>query len=156
MPAFPGAANSLVSVNSNVSPIALQKGENHYVVGVLSASATQLPVTDQNVATENFAGASIAVNLESQAGDPIPGVNVEIAFPGGVPGAGETIAIQVADTHADGFFITPAAGAYTVTVFNANNVARVDLFTTGGRFLRILRTRGANNQACTVKITRMA
>jgi len=156
MPAYPGVAGSFVSAKSNVSPITLQKGESHYVVGALAAGATQLPVTDLNVANENFAGPSVAVNLLPGAqGDPVPAVSVEVQF-SGAPGAGESIAVQEADTDADGFFITPAAIAYTISAFTANNAARVDFFTTGGKFLRVNRTRGANALGCTIKMTRLA
>lgn len=154
MPPYPGAAGSFVSAKSNVGPIALQKGESHYVVGTLAASATQLPVNDGNVTFENFAGASEAVNLESQAGDAPPSVSVEILF-NGAPGAGESIAIQEAETDADGFYITPSNTTYTINAFNANNAARADLSPTGGKFMRINRTRGANAVGCTVKITRL-
>lgn len=157
MPAYPGAANGTVSAKSNLSPIALQKGESCYVSGQLAAGSTQLPVNDGNVASENFAGASIAVNL--QAGDeaqPPPMVCVEVWFPTGAPGAGESIAIQEADTDADAFYITPTNTAYTISSFNANNVARADLSPTGGKFMRISRTRGANAIGAVIKITRLA
>jgi hypothetical protein len=85
----------------------------------------------------------------------VPTVLWEIRY-SGAPGAGEQIEIQEADTEADAFYITPAAAAYTVTVFNTNNVARVDLFTTGGKFMRARRTKGANAVGCIVKATRLA
>jgi|SRR5579859_837806 len=154
MPAYPGVAGSFVSAKSNFGPIALQKGESHYVVGALAAGATQLPVNDGNVTFENFAGASEAVNLESQQGDTAPAVSVEVLF-NGAPGAGEVIAIQEAETDADGFYITPSNATYTINAFNANNAARADLAPTGGKFMRITRTRGANAVGCTVKITRL-
>lgn len=156
MPPYPGVVAASVPVASNLSPIQLQKGESIYVVGKLAAGATQLPVNDLNVVGENFAGASIAVNLAGGSESLPPAfVAVEIRFPG-VPGAGESIAIQEADTDADAFYATPVAASYTVATFNANNVARTDLPSTGGKFLRIFRTVGANNLACTIKITRLA
>lgn len=159
MPTYPGAAGSFVSASSNLSPIALQRGESVYVLGQLAAGATQLPIHDGNVALEAAPAiatqASLAVNL--QAGSetmPLPLVTVEVRF-ASAPGAGETIAIQEADTDADGFYITPAAASYTISTFT-NNVARVDLSPTGGKFMRVLRTKGANAVSCTVKITRLS
>lgn len=157
MPGYPGQAAARVSVPSNLSPIALQQGESHYLFGLPAAGATQLPLNDGNVTTENLAGASIAVALPfGQGGAPTASVAVEVIFPGGAPGAGESIAIQEADTDADAFYITMAAPAYTINAFNANNAARADLFTTGGKFLRVNRTKGANNQPVLVKVTRLA
>lgn len=157
MPNYPGAANSFVPAPSNASPIALQKGESAYLFGVLGAGATQLPVNDGNVAGEQPAApqASIAVNL--QAGDeaqPAPMVTVELRF-SGAPGA-FNIQIQEADTDADGFYVTPSNAAYTVTAVNANNVARVDLSPTGGKFLRILLSSRTNAVNLTAKVTRLA
>ena len=148
-----------VAPPSNVSPIALQKGESVYVVGTLAAGATQLPLSDNNVADEAApAGASIpsiAVNLQPGfEGMPAPMVCVEIAFPS-APGASEQIEIQEADTDIDLAYITPSAAAYTVTTFT-NNRARVDLSPTGGKFMRVKRTKGANAVGCRVKITRLA
>lgn len=157
MPAYPGAAGARVSVQSNLSPIALQKGESHYLFGVAAAGITQLPLNENNVATENLAGASIAVALPmGQEGAAVASVSVEVIFPTGAPGAGESIVVQEADTDADAFYITMAAAAYTINSFNANNAARSDLFTTGGKFLRVSRTKGANNIPVLVRVTRLA
>ena len=160
MPPYPGAAGAFVPVASNASPIALQKGESAYVFGVLAANATQLPVNEGNVAFEaapaGATQASIAVNLEAGSeGQPPPMVCVEV-HTNGVPGAGESFAVQEADTDADGFYVTPSNAAYTISTFNANNVARSDLSPTGGKFLRIVRTKGANAVGATVKVTRLA
>jgi hypothetical protein len=126
---------------------------------VLSSTATQLPVNDSNVTTEaapaGATQASIAITVQTQVGDPAPMICVEIRY-ASAPGAGEIIAVQEADTHADAFFITPAAAAYTVSTFNSSNAARVDLSPTGGKFMRVQRTKGANAVACTVKLTRLA
>lgn len=155
MPKFPGVAGGTTFVQSNASPIALQKpGDYCYVVGLLAAGATQLPVCDANVATENFAGASIAVELPGAEGQSAPAISVEVVC-AGAPGSGESIAIQEADTHADANFITPTNTAYTISSFSATNVARSDLIPTGGRFTRISRTQGANAVGITVKITRL-
>lgn len=160
MTAYPGAAGSFVPVPGPVSGQILGRGESAYVLGQLAASATQLPINDTNVAFEAApAGAtenSISVNLGAvpDAEGP-PMVCVEIHC-NGAPGAGETFAIQEADTDADGFYITPTNAAYTVTTFNVNNAARVDLSPTGGKFLRVQRTKGANAVGCTVKVTRLA
>jgi hypothetical protein len=160
MPSYPGTSGTFVPAASNLSPIALQKGESAYVLGVLASTATQLPVNEGNVAFEAAPAvasqASIAVNLQPTEGaSPPPMVTVEIRY-NGAPGASEQIEIQEADTDADAWFITPTNAAYTVTSFNANNVARVDLSPTGGKFMRVKRTKGANAVGCTVKITRLA
>lgn len=159
MPSFPGPAAGTTPVLSNASPIGLvTPGDSCYVIGQLAAGATQLPVCDSNVAFESTAAAtesSIAVALAGRETQGPAAVSVEIAY-SGVPGAGESIQIQEADTHADAFFITPSNATYTISAFNANNVARVDLSPTGGKFLRVLRTKGANAVGCTVKITRLA
>lgn len=158
MPSYPGAAGAFAPVQSNQSPIVAQKGEGVYVLGQLATGATQLPVNDTNVAFEaapaGATQASIAVDLQPTLEDsPAPGIYVEIHY-NGAPGAAETIQVQEADTDADGFYLTPAAAAYTISVFNANNVARTDLIPTGGRFVRVLRTKGANAVGCTVKVSR--
>lgn len=157
MPNYPGVQGSLVSAPSNASPIALHKGESAYLFGKLAAGATQLPINDGNVAFEAAGAAvqaSIAVNLQTMDDDPAPGVSVEIAY-SAAPGAGESIAVQEADTDADGFYITPSNTAYTVAVFGANNTARTDLIPTGGKFLRVSRTKGANAVSATVKVSRL-
>ena len=102
MPKYPGVANALVSVPSNQSPIALQKGESCYVFGVLKTGATQLPVNDGNVVGETLTApqASIAVNLQSQVSDTGAAVGIE-GFFSGAPGA-FNVQIQVSDTDADG------------------------------------------------------
>jgi hypothetical protein len=157
MPSYPGAVGSFVPAVSNLSPITAQKGEGVYVLGQLAAGATQLPVNDNNVAFEAAAGAiqnSIAVDLQPTLEDsPAPGIFVEIHY-NGAPGAGEIIEVQESDTDADGFYITPTAATYTVNTFNANNAARTDLIPTGGRFVRVRRTKGANAVGCTVKVSR--
>jgi hypothetical protein len=160
MPSFPGPANGTSFVQSNASPIALSKpGDYCYVLGQLAASATQLPLADNNVAFEaapaGATEASIAVELPGADNAGPPMVSIEVLY-SGVPGAGESIQIQEADTHADAFFITPSNANYTINAFNANNVARVDLSPTGGKFMRVLRTKGANAVGGTVKITRLA
>lgn len=157
MPNYPGTAGSFVPAASNVSPIALQKGESVYVFGILSAGASQLPITDATVTGEQPAPpqASIAVNL--QPGDeaqPPPMVTVEGRF-SGAPGA-FNVQIQEADTDADGFYITPANAAYTVTVVNSNQAFRVDLSPTGGKFLRGLLSSRTNGVTLTLKFTRLA
>jgi hypothetical protein len=160
MPPYPGTAGSFVPAPTNASPIALQRGESVFVLGQLAASATQLPVTDTNVTFEAApAGAtvaSIACNLQcTSEGGTAPGIYVEVHC-NGAPGAAESIAIQEADTDADGFYITPSNAAYTISSFNANNAARSDLIPTGGKFVRVLRTKGANAVGITVKISRAA
>jgi hypothetical protein len=157
MPNYPGAPGATSPVASNASPIALQKGESVYVFGVLPAGATQLPVSDGNVASETVAAgtASIAVNLQSQFGDPAPAVAVELHFDG-APGAFE-VDIQEADTDADAFYITMGATAYTINVVvAATQNARVDLSPTGGKFMRLLLKTLTNAVKVRAKITRLA
>jgi hypothetical protein len=151
-----GVASATVPVVSSNSGMNLCKGESQYVFGVLAAGSTQLPVNDNNVAGEQPAApqASISVNLEGQMGDPPPMVTVEGRF-SGAPGA-FGVQIQEADTDADAFYITPAAAAYTVTAVNANNVFRVDLSPTGGKFMRILLASRTNAVNFTAKITKLA
>lgn len=160
MPNFPGPAAGTAPFINNASPIALVRpGESCYLFGQLAASATQLPVNDTNVAGEAASAvspqASIAVLLPAAEQSGPPAVSVEVAYPS-APGAGESIAIQEADTHADAFFITPSNPVYTISAFSTTNVARVDLSPTGGKFLRVTRTKGANAVTCTVKVTRLA
>lgn len=156
MAPYPGAAGSFTQVNSNQSPVELSKGQYHYLLAKGAAGETQLYNTQPTFETTvNATEASQAVVLTSQEGNPAPSVSVEISY-ASAPGAGETIAIQEADTDADAFYITPSNPAYTVSSFNSNNVARVDLSPTGGKFMRVLRTPGANNVGCRVKVTRMA
>jgi hypothetical protein len=159
MPNYPGSLGAAVPVASNLSPIALQKGESAYVFGQLGAGATQLPVMESNVAFEaasvNAIQASIAVTLPVMEDSPAPMVCVEVRTNGAAV-AGESFAIQEADTDADAFYITPGGASYTISTFTANNTARADLSPTGGKFMRIARTKGANAVSCTVKLTRLA
>jgi hypothetical protein len=157
MPNYPGAAGSKTQVNSNLSPILLQKGESVYVFGVLAAGATQLPVNETNVAGETPAigTASIAVCLSPSEANSPPMVCVEGVF-SGAPGTFE-VDIQEADTDADAFYILPSAAAYKVTaVVAASNAFRVDLSPTGGKFMRTLLVSRANNVSFICKITRLA
>jgi hypothetical protein len=157
MPPYPGAPGAIVPVASNQSPIALQKGESCYVWGVLAAGATQLPVNEGNVAVEEVAAgsASIAVCLESMAGDTAPGVMIEIHFDS-TPGVFE-VDIQEADTDADAFYILPTNTAYTINVVNAVTFnVRVDLAPTGGKFMRLFMKTLPNDADVWAKITRLA
>jgi len=157
---YPGTAGSFTPSPSPNTGRILERGDSEYVLGALAAGATQLPINDTNVTFEaapaGSTEASISVSLSSvpdSSGPPM--ICVEIHM-NGAPGAGESIAVQEADTDADGFYITPTNAAYTVSAFNANNAARTDLSPTGGKFLRVLRTKGANAVGCTVKVTRLA
>lgn len=156
MPNYPGVANATVPVPSNLSPLAIAKGDSAFLFGVLAAGATQLPVTDLNVAGEQPAApqASIAVHLVAQDGGPPPMITVQGQF-SGAPGA-FNVQIQEADTDADAFYITPTNAAYTVTAVTANNVFRVDLSPTGGKFLRILLSSRTNGVTFICKVTRLA
>lgn len=158
MPAYPGIGLATAPVASNASPIALQKGESCFVFGVLPAGATQLPVSDGNVASETLAApiASIAVNLQPSETNSPPMVCVEGHFDG-APGTFE-VDIQEADTDADAFYIMPTAStAYKVTaVIASTQNFRVDLSPTGGKFMRILLLTLTNAVKFRCKITRLA
>lgn len=158
MPAYPGVAVATVPVASNVSPIALQKGESCYVWGKLKAGATQLPVSDTTVAVEAIlaGAASIAVNLQpGNESQPPPMATVEIHFDG-APGVAE-IDVQEADTDADAFYITPAAAAYTIVPTATGNFnTRADLSPTGGKFMRLFMKTLPNAVNVWAKITRLA
>jgi hypothetical protein len=160
MPPYPGAPGASAPAASNASPIALaDPGDYCYVLGQLASTATQLPVNDTNVANEaapvGSTESSIAVALLSRDSAAPPAVSVEVFYPS-APGSGESIAIQEADTDADAFYITPTNSAYTISSFSSANTARSDLSPTGGKYMRVLRTKGANAVACRVKITRLA
>lgn len=157
MPNYPGAPGATAPVASNASPIVLQKGESAYVFGALAATATQLPINDNNVASETIAAgtASIAVNLQPEDANLTPMVTVEVHFDA-APGAFE-LDIQEADTDADAFYITPAAAVYAVAAVNAvTQNARVDLSPTGGKFMRVLLKTLTNAVKIRVKLTRLA
>jgi hypothetical protein len=82
-------------------------------------------------------------------------VCVELRFPS-TPGAGGKVEVQEADTDADGFYLTPSTAAYTIDVSGGATVFRVDLSPTGGKFMLLKYTKGANNVGLTGKITRLA
>ena|ERR1700690_29830 len=159
MPQYPGIVGAIKSAPSNLSPIALQRGESHYLFGTLSTTATQLPVTDATVAQETVVAgeSSIAVVLQPGAeGNPPPSVMLEGIF-SGAPGTFE-IDIQEADTDADAFYILPTgSSAYKITaVIAATNAFRVDLSPTGGKFLRANVVSLGNAVKLQLKATRMA
>lgn len=160
MPSYPGAAGSFVPAKSNASPLAMAAGDQQYLLGLLTPGATQLPVGDANLAFEpapvGATQASIAVTGGNMPdSDSAPSFSVEVHC-NGVPGAGESIAVQVADTDADGLYVTPSDTSYTLATFNANNVARSVLNALFlGDFIRIVRTKGANAVGITVKISRL-
>jgi hypothetical protein len=157
MPNYPGVANATVSAKSNLSPLAIAKGDSAYLFGVLAAGATQLPVNDGNVAGETPAApqASIAIHLApTSEGGPAPMITIEGLF-SGAPGA-FNVQIQEADTDADAFYITPSTSTYTITAVGANNQFRVDLSPTGGKFLRVLLSSRTNAVSFICKATRLA
>jgi hypothetical protein len=157
MPNYPGAANATTPGAADLAGIiGLEKGDTQYLFGVLAAGATQLPVQDLNVQGETPAApqASIAVCLETSETNSPPMVCFEGVF-SGAPGA-FNLQIQESDTLADGCFITPTNAAYTVTAVNANNVFRVDLSPTGGKFIRVLLSSRTNPVSLKLKATRLA
>lgn len=156
MPNYPGAGGATVPVVSNTSGFNLEKGESQYVFGVLKAGATQLPVNDTNAAGEQPAvpQASMSCNLQAGSeGQPNPVLGVEILF-SGAPGVFQ-IEIQVADTDADGLYVTPGDPAYTITSVNANNAAQVAL-SPGKKYVRARLTSRANAVNLLLKFTRIA
>jgi hypothetical protein len=155
VPKYPGAAGSFTL--SPVPPTDLEPGIPLYLFGVLAATATALPVNDTNVVGETITApeASIAFTvLGRPAGSPPPAMSFEFTF-GGAPGA-FNIQIQEADTDCDNAYITPTNAAYTTTAVTANNVARVDLIPTGGRFMRVLVTTLTNPVTLKAKATCLA
>lgn len=153
MPAYPGVAGATVPVNSNLSPIALDRGESCHVFSTVGVHATQLPA-NANDETILAGTASIAVCLNPVDAAPLPMVCIELHF-SAAPGAFE-LDIQEADTDADAWYITPSNSAYTVTAVNSNNNARVDLAPTGGRFMRVFMKTLTNVVNTRVKLTRLA
>lgn len=158
MPLYPGIAGATAPVASNASPISLQKGESVYVFGKLATTATQLPVSDVNVAAEAIlAGqSSIAVQIaQGTMGDPPPMICAEVHF-SAAPGAFE-VDIQEADTDADAFYINPSNTTYQITAVNAaTQNARADFSPTGGKFMRVQLKTLTNVVNCWVKLTRLA
>lgn len=155
---YPGVTGAIVPVQSNLSPIALSKGDSAYVWGVLAAGATQLPINESNVAVEEIAAgtASLAVVLTAgEPGSPPPMVCIEIHFDS-TPGVFE-VDIQEADTDADAFYTTPTNAAYTVNAVNATTFnVRVDLSPTGGKFMRLFMKTLPNDADVWAKVTRLA
>jgi hypothetical protein len=155
---YPGVLGATVPVQSNLSPIALARGESAYVWGVLAATATQLPINEGNVAVEEVAAgtASLAVNIAGgEIEGAVPTVLIEIHFDVD-PGVAE-IDVQEADTDADAFYILPTAAAYTVVPTRTGNInTRVDLSPTGGKFLRLFMKTLPNDADCWAKVTRIS
>ncbi len=157
VPAYPGLPGATAPVQSNLSSIGLQKGESCYVWGKLAAGATQLPVTDINVAAETIlaGGVSLAINLSPSETNSPPMVCVEIHF-SGAPGVFE-IDVQEADTDADAFYILMSNANYTINTVNATTQnVRVDLSPTGGKFMRLFMKTLPNAVNVWAKITRLA
>lgn len=155
MPNYPGVAAATTPVISNTSGFNLEKGEYQYVFGVLKAGSTQLPVNDTNVQGEQPAvpQASMSCNLQAGSeGQPNPVLAVELLF-SGAPGVFQ-LEIQVADTDADGLYVTPGDPAYTITSVNANNAAQAVLMP-GKKFVRARLTSRTNAVTAIVKFTRI-
>lgn len=157
MPSYPGAGGSFTPVASNLSPVSTEEADSVYLLGVLAATATQLPVNDNNVTFEAApAGATVASIAACITGggetQTPPAVSLEV-HTNGAPGAGETIQLQEADTDADAYYQNIGAALSTFT----NNVQRADYVNTvTGKFVRVLRTKGANAVGVTVKFTKAA
>jgi len=160
MALYKGAQGSYTWVQYNAQGHHLSKGDYEYVFGARVSGATQEPTNDTNVTFETtgvVASAvlsSTCVNIEAvNEASPAPSICVELHY-NGAPGTGESIAIQEADTDADAFYITPSATAYTIASATAQ-FSRSDLSPTGGRFIRLQRTVGANAVGMTAKISRL-
>lgn len=157
---YPGVANATVPsypVPQNL-PRGIGPGDSIYLFGLQSAADKSIPISDANVVGETPTPpqASIAAGMPPTASfQPAqPAISVEIRF-AGAPGA-FNVQIQEADTDADAFYITPSNAAYTMTVVNAQNIARADLTTGAGKFIRILLSSRTNPVAMTAKVTRVA
>jgi hypothetical protein len=140
------------------SPVALGLGESVYVWGKLASTYTQTPINETNIASELIIAnvASIAVNLSPLGSGSTPMVTVEIQFDAN-PGTFE-IDVQEADTDADGFYITPTSGTYTIAAVNSTTfVVRADFSPTGGKFFRLfMKTLEVATVKVRGKITRLA
>jgi hypothetical protein len=115
-------------------------------------------ISDTNVMIEEIAAGIASLSVCLSTGRPFsgpPAVTVEIHFDSD-PGVAE-IDIQEADTDADAFYITPAAGAYTVVpTRTAQFVTRVDLSPTGGKFMRLYMKTLPQDADVWAKISRLA
>lgn len=93
--------------------------------------------------------ASIAVQLERIPRSSYPfGASFQLKF-GGVPGAFE-VDIQVADTDADGDYVTVAS----IAAVNSNNVSRYDMTNLWPKFVRAFVNTLGNAVSVTVLVTR--
>ena len=160
MALYPGTPGSFTWVQNNKQGHYLNKGSYEYIFGSHATVFTQEPVNDTNVTFETtgvVSGAvisSTSINIQSgQGAGPAPSISVELHY-NGTPGTGESVVIQEADTDADGFYITPSNAAYTIASATAI-VSRSDISPTGGRFIRLQRTVGANAVGMTAKISRL-
>jgi len=160
MPNYPGAANATAPVYANPAnlPRGLMQGDSIYLFGVQTSADKGIPISDMNVSGEQPAPpqTSIAAAIGPVAGahGPQPAISVEIRF-SGAPGA-FNVQVQEADTDADAFYITPTNAAYTMTVVTAQNIARADLTTGAGKFIRVLLSSRTNAVAMTAKVTRVS
>ncbi len=156
MPPYHGAANSFTPSGPG-GPFAsvLRRGQSAYLFGL--PTKTPPIISDANLTLETVAAGTASIPLCIASGEPSnspPMITVELRF-SGAPGAFE-LDVQEADTDADGFYVTPSAVAYQVTAVDANQVARVDLSPTGGKFLRVLMKTLTNAVNTSVKVSRLA
>jgi hypothetical protein len=159
MPLYPNPQGSYTWVSNNKTKH-LNKGDMEYLFGAHASNFTQEPVNDTNVTFEttsvvaNAVLSSTAVNIQAgNEASPAPSISIELHY-NGAPGSGESVAVQEADTDADLFYITPTNSAYTIASATAQ-FSRSDLSPTGGRFVRLQRTVGANAVGMTAKISRL-
>lgn len=162
MPFYPGVLGATVPVQSNASPIALQKGESAFVFGKLATGATQLPVNDGNVVGETVVATniSIAVELQPEDANAVSGITWEFNF-SAAPGSFE-LDIQEADTDADAFYVLPSSAVnansalYKVTAVITTTAVRVDLPGPLSKYQRVKVVTLTNAVTLTAKATRAA
>ena len=151
----PGPAGIFGNVVGQFATI-LNPGGWAYVFGL--PLTTPPSIGPSNILAEKVVAgeASLAVCLGlGQPGNPPPMVSVEVHFAAN-PGVFE-IDVQEADTDADAFYLTPSAAAYTFSAVNGVTFnGRVDLPSTGGKFMRLFMKTITNNVNCWAKITRLA
>jgi hypothetical protein len=140
MPEYPGVDGA--TTPTVALPVALYPGDS---VLLWNAEHVQPSVAE----------ASIAFTLPQATGvGTLAAVVFELLF-GGAPGSFE-MDIQEADTDADAFYIMPTPAAYKITAVNANQIARSDILTWGGRFGRVYFPTLTNDVLVTVRATRVA
>jgi hypothetical protein len=154
MPFYPGASGATTPTAQ--VPSSIYAGGWAYLFGVPTISNE--PPGDSNISGETpTAGeASVAVALApAMIGSIVRNVGVQLLFSAN-PGA-FNIQVQEADTDADGFYLTPAAAAYTITAATeigstGKYVARADLGAIGSQFIRLFCDANPNAVSIVAKV----